>query len=548
MTDYQGLTSYTPATTFTPNTSSQWSLGTEFYVTQAGMSVRGMWYYRPSTTATATPVGAIWQVDGSGLTGSMVPETYIGFNVGTSVTGWVYQAFPNPVPITANQRYRAVIYVGQSVFSYTSNFWTTGGTGASGITSGPLVYPNAQSAQGGSSSNLMQGSSLISSAGGTNPGQNSFTYQVSTSQLWPVDVTVTDVPYSSPVEVNPHLSRNPAWTNTSSTPINATALENLETLADGDHPFRQFRTNHFRIDKVENVSVSPQTEYTVLDTLGPGVVRYLWFATGGNVGSLDCRLRIYYDGSSTTAMDIDLGTLYAMHWGAGSQSGTHQTQHMHAEMNSANYNAAYTMKFPIPFGNRIRITYYNPNTSTTVNLYSMAYYNYDAVDRANGIRLRCQGIRYADQVTTYSYANPVQLANITSGPGWVAWLSQVGGINVTNNSGTNYLSWMERNLCVQLDGETVQGASLVTTGTEDTFDSSWYFEGWRDFSAGPDSYVGTDQLGASGSANQYAVGMATDYIGKFGGIYFNSSCNMTFQPEPACQTSDQRVWSVLYYN
>jgi hypothetical protein len=552
MTDYRALASYAPATSFTP--SGPWSLGHEFSVTSSGMSVRGIWYYRGSSACTATPTAAVYAVDSTGLTGPMVPYTYIAFPTST-VGAWTYQALPNPVPIAANTPYRVVVFTGATAFYYTNNFWVSPGAGASGLTNGPLVMPNGVNATGFTTGHPMQGQSMATSGGtGANPGSIQFTGGYSTSQLWPVDVTVTDVSYPNPVEINPHVSGNTSWQNSLATPITAQALENFESFSDSDHPFAGFRTNHMRIAKNENYLVPPTTEVTLLDTQGPGVVRYIWFATGGNVASLDCRLRIYYDGSTTPAMDQDLGTLYAMHWAGTQQVGVPANQfnntnyyssvstpHMHAE-EANSFNCAYTMKFPIPFGNRIRIAYYNPNATTSADMYSMIYYHYTNSDQANGIRLRCQGTRYADQLTAYTSAQAVALANITTGPGWVVWLSQVGGINATNGS------WMERNLVVQLDGETIQGASMITTGTEDTFDSAWYFEGWHMFNCGPDSWVGADYPGATSSSTQYTVGMATEYLGKLGGIYFNNSCVMSFQPEPACTMGDSRVWCVLYYN
>ena len=547
MTDYRALAAQTPATSYTPS-SAPWSLGHEFYVTSAGMSVRGIWYFRGSASCTATPTAAIFTVDSTGATGSQVPYTYTAFPTST-VGAWTYQALPNPVPIAANTPYRVVIYTGTTPFYYSNSFWTAN------VTNGPLVMPSGTNATGFTTGKPMQGQSNPNSGSTINsPGVASFTYSYSSSQLWPVDVTVTDTPYSMPYEVNPHVSGNTLWQNSLATPITAQALENIETSVDSDHPFDGFRTNKMKIAKVEAYTVPYQTEITVLDAVGPGCVRYLWFATAGAVGSLDCRIRIYYDGSATPSMDIDLGTLFASHYVATQNANsvaanfnnqgfysTVQTKNMHYEM-ASDYTCGYTMKFPIPFGNRVRITYYNPSTSVNPGFYSMAYYHYTNVDQANGIRLRAQGIRYADQLGTYATANPVPLANITSGPGWVVWLSQVGGVSATN------LSWMERNLTVRLDGETVQGASLVTTGTEDTFDSAWYYHGWHNYNAGPDAYVGADTPGASGSATATVVGMATDYLGKFGGIYFYSSCIMSFEPEPACTSGDSRVWCVLYYN
>jgi hypothetical protein len=85
------------------------------------------------------------------------------------------------------------------------------------------------------------------------------------------------------------------------------------------NPLASLRQQKLRIEKVENTAVPPNTERTLFDRNGPGVVLSVWMALGGgNAPALDARLRVYYDGSSSAAIDIDMGTLLATHWGAGS--------------------------------------------------------------------------------------------------------------------------------------------------------------------------------------------------------------------------------------
>lgn len=76
--------------------------------------------------------------------------------------------------------------------------------------------------------------------------------------------------------------------------------------------------------KVENVAVATRTERTLLDLTGPGTVRSLWMALGGGNGpALDappsCVLK---DGATSPSIDIDMGTLLATHFGAGSVAGS----------------------------------------------------------------------------------------------------------------------------------------------------------------------------------------------------------------------------------
>ena len=302
------------------------------------------------------------------------------------------------------------------------------------------------------------------------------------------------------------------------------------------NPLAELRSNKLHLAKVENVPVGHQTEQTLLDVSGPGNVVSLWMALGGGNGpALDARLRVYYDGSASPSIDIDFGTLLATHWGAGSVYGSHSCAHVHAEINSNNYNTGFLITFPMPFGASIRIAYYNTSTSQTASVYSMATYALTASDEANGQRLRQQGARYLDQAVTRTASEVITLAQISGGPGWVVYHSMVGGINAQNNS------WLERNMAFYVDGET--SPSIESTGTEDWYDSAWYYNGWKDYNTSFHSYVGTDNP----TAMPHAVGMATDLWSKWGGIPFTSSVTMRALTEPACTTGDTLCWCVLYY-
>ncbi len=302
------------------------------------------------------------------------------------------------------------------------------------------------------------------------------------------------------------------------------------------NPLAELRQDKLFLAKVENVRVGYQSEYPLLDINGPGNVASLWMALGGgNMPALDGRLRVYYDGASSPSIDIDFGTLLVTHWGAGAANGTHSCAHLHAEINSNNDDTGFLITFPMPFGAHIRIAYYNPSTTQQAVIYSMATYALTSTDEANGQRLRQQGARYLDQAVTRAAGDVTTLANISGGPGWIVYHSQVGGINAVNDS------WMERNISIQVDGEA--SPAIVSTGTEDWYDSAWYFNGWKDYDTSFHSFVGTDNP----SVQPHAVGMATDLWSKWGGVPFHNSALMQAQTEPACTTGDTLCWCILYY-
>src|SRR3954470_19094568 len=233
----------------------------------------------------------------------------------------------------------------------------------------------------------------------------------------------------------------------SSHPDAALTCRDQETCA-MVNPLAALRQTKLRIDKVENVSVPPNTERALCNRAGPGVVVSLWMALGGGAApALDGRLRVYYDGSPTATIDVDMGTLLATHWGAGSANTSHSCEHVHVEINSGNFLTAFLVTFPIPFGTSIRIAYFNINAGQTANIYSMVTYSLTPTDEANGQRLRYKGVRYVDQKVTRTASATTTLAQITGGPGSIIYHSYVAGIGATN------LSWLERNFSIAVDGE-----------------------------------------------------------------------------------------------
>lgn len=309
------------------------------------------------------------------------------------------------------------------------------------------------------------------------------------------------------------------------------------------NPLAELRSDKLFMTKVENVHNGPGGEYTLFDQAGPGNVVSFWMALGNGGTPLDGRLRVYYDREPTPAIDIDFGTLLATHWGAGAHEGTHSTMHVHAEINSNNFNTGLLLTYPMPFGQHIKITHYNPSTTDQAWIYSMATYTRTPTDEANGMRLRCQGARFVDRAVTRQPADVTTLADISGGPGWIVHFSQVGGIDaaaISPNS-ANLDSWMERNFSFTIDGES--SPSIVTSGTEDTFDSAWYFNGWQDYNSSRHSYVGTDKP----PRQPHAVGMSTDLWSKWGGVRFENSAVMRAETEPLCITGDRVCWAVLYY-
>jgi hypothetical protein len=304
------------------------------------------------------------------------------------------------------------------------------------------------------------------------------------------------------------------------------------------NPLNELRGDKLLLSKGEYVSLAANAEQDLLNVSGPGCVSSIWMALPGSAApqpAIDGRLRVYYDGSSTPSIDFDMGTLFAAHYGAGQASGAdHKTPHMQFQLNSGNGNMGWMIRFPAPFGTSIRVTYLAPNNVANPIFWMVAYSLY-GTDRANGLRLRGYGLRLSNQatVTAAQTYNLIPVGAITGGPGSLLWHSYVAGIGATN------LTWLERNFAITVDGES--SPSIVSSGTEDWFDSAWYYNGWSDFSSGFYSYVGGD------IRTPNIVSQATDFLGKWGGIPFNSSVSMVLATEAVCTTGHSFGYTILYY-
>lgn len=294
-------------------------------------------------------------------------------------------------------------------------------------------------------------------------------------------------------------------------------------------PIAGLNTTKLRMTKVEAVSVPNNAEQVLLNVTGPGVVHSVWLALAGGA-AVDGRLRVYYDGSATATIDIDFGTLFATHYGAG--HGQHWTQYMAVDMGGGN-RMGINVGFQMPFGTSIKVAYFNPS-GASFTMFSQVAYRLTTIDQAFGWRLRASSKRLADQQVTRTSAQATTLANITGGPGAIVWHSYVAGIGSTNRT------WLERNITVAVDGEGT--AAIQASGTEDWFDSAWYFDDQHDYKPSWNTWVGRNEP----TTTPFIAGMAVDLLAKWGGIPFTSSAIMTVESAGAT-TGDSLSYCVLYY-
>jgi hypothetical protein len=148
------------------------NLAVEFTVSsQAWLTALHFW--RADTTITGSITGQVFTAPG----GSAVADTDATFSL--SGTGWQTATLPAPVELTPGTRYRLAVHFPDR-WCLTASYWSFGGAGENGITSGPLSALSAITAPAG------QGSYAYGPAG-TYPASASANH----ANYW-VDVTVTD--------------------------------------------------------------------------------------------------------------------------------------------------------------------------------------------------------------------------------------------------------------------------------------------------------------------------------------------------------------------
>lgn len=153
MTTYR-LWPSTPGPTVTQNDDQPYTLGVEFYVT-ADANATAVHFWRPGTSQPITMDVGIYQVNSSS-SGALLGSV-LGISSPANQGAWHRVQLTSPVPLIANQRYRAVVKsTDTNIYGATGAYWTSG-PGSSGVTNGILVAPNWNDAVGnaqGSFANL----------------------------------------------------------------------------------------------------------------------------------------------------------------------------------------------------------------------------------------------------------------------------------------------------------------------------------------------------------------------------------------------------------
>ena len=107
-----------------------------------------------------------------------------------------------------------------------------------------------------------------------------------------------------------------------------------------------------------------------------GIIDSIWITCDGGAGSFDARLRIFVDQELVPSFDVDLGTLFVSHGeahtGAGYSVATDNIftgccgTNTHPGFSPTGNQVSYEIKYPVPFGNGIRVDVYTPASGVTI--------------------------------------------------------------------------------------------------------------------------------------------------------------------------------------
>lgn len=203
-------------------------------------------------------------------------------------------------------------------------------------------------------------------------------------------------------------------------------------------------------------SIEPGDTHTLLDLKGAGIIRRLWITVSPEETAIlrGAVIRFYWDGNPKPSVEAPLGDFFGVGFG----------QYVHyislpLSMTSGGYNCYW----PMPFRKAARITVTNESKRKIDAL----YYNIDV-----------EMVQRLPKETLYFHAlwrreNPTQAGKNYTVLETVGRGHLVGVMMAMQNRHGGGLGFLEGDEMVYVDGEAQP--SIYGTGTEDYYNSGWYF-------------------------------------------------------------------------
>lgn len=147
MTTYNLFPSGTTLPSDSASDGGQVTLGTEFYVTESGCTVTEYrWYCPVNGTDTSAREGGLFAF----VEGGLAPVASTAYSFPTATVGqWCVKTLTTPVELVPFRKYRVGIWHPNGQYPATGAYFVSGGEGATTLTQGPVVRPNAADATEG---------------------------------------------------------------------------------------------------------------------------------------------------------------------------------------------------------------------------------------------------------------------------------------------------------------------------------------------------------------------------------------------------------------
>ncbi len=202
-------------------------------------------------------------------------------------------------------------------------------------------------------------------------------------------------------------------------------------------------------------TVKPGATSTVFNEKGPGVITRIWMT----VYSPDpyflrkILIKMYWDGESNPSVEVPLGDFF----------GTGFKYKQYIGRYTGMSSGGYYCYFPMPFQKAARIEIVNQSDQEISDLYFQV--DYQKLQKPLSKNVAYFHAWWNREIRTYSKNNFLILN--AKGRG------QVVGVNMSMQSYNNNYRYLEGDEMVYVDGE--KKPSINGTGTEDFFNSGWYF-------------------------------------------------------------------------
>lgn len=278
-----------------------------------------------------------------------------------------------------------------------------------------------------------------------------------------------------------------------------------------------------KLARIEGGSIATLDTVTLLDQGGSGTLLALWSAVSSGSGIEDVQFKIYVDGEVSPSVVFDFAQIGLMHLDA---DGEYWTEHTRVQYTTSGGGlASMTFQYPIPFSSGIRVDIYNP-TGGSVGIFGQAFWTPDITDSR---RLKSSGRTHSDMVSITVGDPDYAMLSASGNPGTIVFHS-VGITDATTNG------YLESDMTLYVDGE--GSPSISSTGTEDWFQSGWYYGGFaRSTPIANTSFV---------DLTSHNTMQSLDLLQLMGGIYFSDSVDF-YMSLNETDTNFSMAYLVLYY-